>query len=110
MLYDFGLLIMNVYQGLYGVRTDYNGGAWVGSASTLPIIPTQVGGDNEDITISLQETQLVNRNQTISEIVGGLSLLGTYTYDLEIIDSLPAAGGSEMDYPTNFTQFYIETT
>ena len=110
MLYEFGVNIMAKYQELYGARTDYNNGAWVGGASTLPIIPTQVGGDNEDITISLQETQLVNRNQTKSEIVGGLSLLGTYTYDLEIIDSLPAAGGSEMDYPTNYTQFYIETT
>ena len=82
----------------------------MGAASTLPIIPTQVGGDNEDITISLQSTQLVDRNDTKSEIVGGLSLLGTYTYDLEIIDSLPAAGGSETNYPTNYTEFYIETT
>ena len=110
MFYEFGSIIMNVYQGLYGDRTDYNDGAWVGGASTLPIIPTQVGGNNEDITISLQSTQLVNRNQTKSEIVGGLDLLGTYTYDLEIIDSLPAAGGLEMDYPTNYTEFYIETT
>ena len=110
MFYEFGTNILAKYQELYGARTDYNNGAWVGAASTLPIIPTQVGSNNEDITISLQETQLVNRNQTINEIVGSLSLLGTYTYDLEIIDSLPAAGGSEMNYPTNYTEFYIETT
>ena len=110
MFFDFGINIMTKYQELYGARTDYNNGAWVGGASTLPIIPTQVGGNNEDITISLQETQLVNRNQTKSEIVGGLDLLGTYTYDLEIIDSLPSVGGTEMNYPTNYTVFYIETT
>lgn len=101
---------LQTYQNLYGNRTDYNNGAWVGAASTLPIIPTQVGERNDDITISLQKIQLVNRNQTISEIVGSLSLLGTYTYDLEIIDSLPAVGGFETGYPTNYTEFYIETT
>ena len=37
-----------------------------------------------------------------------LELLGTYTYDLEIIDSLPELGGPDTDYPTNFTKFFIE--
>ena len=96
------------YTRLYGNRTDYNNGAWVGSASTLPIIPSTVGDENDDIEISLQATQIAGRNETINEIVGDLNLLGTYTFDLEIIDSLPAVGGPDTDYPTNFTQFFVE--
>ena len=98
----------NIYEGLYGNRADYNNGAWVGAASTLPIIPSTVGDENDDIEISLQATQLAGRNETINEQVGTLELLGTYTYDLEIIDSLPAVGGPDTDYPTNFTQLFIE--
>ena len=79
-----------------------------GAASTLPIIPSTVGDENDDIEISLQATQLAGRNETINEQVGTLELLGTYTYDLEIIDSLPAVGGPDTDYPTNFTQLFIE--
>ena len=96
------------YTRLYGNRTDYNNGAWVGSASTLPIIPSTVGDENDDIEISLQSTQIAGRNETVNEIVGNLSLLGTYTFDLEIIDSLPAVGGPDTDYPTNYTQFFVE--
>ena len=110
MLYLAFQQFLSTYTDLYGNRTDYNNGAWVGAASTLPIIPTQVNGDNDDIVISLQETQLADRNQTINEIVGSLDLIGTYTYDLEIIDSLPAVGGPDFQYPTNFTQIFIETT
>ena len=98
----------NTYEGLYGNRADYNNGAWVGAASTLPIIPSTVGDENDDIEISLQVTQLAGRNETINEQVGTLELLGTYTYDLEIIDSLPELGGPDTDYPTNFTKFFIE--
>ena len=35
-------------------------------------------------------------------------MLGTYTYDLEIIDSRPLAGGEPFNYPTNYTSFTIE--
>ena len=55
-------------------------------------------------------TQLANRNERINEEVGGLDLLGTYTYDLEIIGSIPEEGGSSENYPTNFTFFTIEDT
>lgn len=96
------------YTSLYGSRGDYNNGAWVGAASTIPIIPTNVDGENDDITIPIQVIQEAGRNETIDEVVGELTLLGTYSYDLEIIDSLPKVGGLESAYPTNFTRFFIE--
>ena len=108
MTYLAFLQFKEEYTKLYGNRTDYNNGAWVGAASTLPIIPSTVGDENDDVEISLQATQLVGRNETKNEEVGALTLLGTYTYDLEIIDSLPAVGGPDTDYPTNFTQLFIE--
>tara|TARA_R100000541_G_scaffold5323_2_gene12778 strand:- start:91 stop:2559 length:2469 start_codon:yes stop_codon:yes gene_type:complete len=97
-----------VYQNLYGDNPGYNNGAWIGSASTIPVIPSNVGADNDDIEVVLQETQLTDVRETTNEIVGTLSLLGTYTYDLEILDSMPAVGGPEGNYPTNFTKFFIE--
>ena len=99
---------INQYNQIYGDRTDYNNGAWVGGASNFPIIPTQVGNENTDITIPIQVTQLAAVNETIDEIIGGLELIGTYSYDLEIINSNPIAGGEAFFYPTNFTQFTIE--
>tara|TARA_Y100000592_G_scaffold65239_1_gene101509 strand:- start:1983 stop:4349 length:2367 start_codon:yes stop_codon:yes gene_type:complete len=108
MFYLALLQFQETYTNLYGSRADYNNGAWVGAASTLPIIPSTVGDENDDIEISLQATQLAGRNETINEEVGDLVLLGTYTYDLEIIDSSPGVGGPDTNYPTNFTQFFIE--
>ena len=99
---------INQYNQIYGDRTDYNNGAWVGGASNFQIIPTQVGNENTDITIPIQVTQLAAVNETIDEIIGGLELIGTYSYDLEIINSNPIAGGEAFFYPTNFTQFTIE--
>ena len=99
---------INKFNEIYGDRTDYNNGAWVGGASSFPIIPTQVGNENADITIPIKATQLAAVNETLDEIVGFLELLGTYSYDLEIIDSNPIAGGEAFFYPTNFTQFTVE--
>jgi hypothetical protein len=96
------------WNNIYGSRQNYNNGAWVGGSSTIPIIPTQVGEDNADITIPIQVTQLAGNNETINEIIGGLDLLGTYSYDLEIINSNPAIGGESSSYPTNYTTFTIE--
>jgi len=96
------------YTELYGDRTEYNNGAWISPASGLPIIPSQVGPDNEDIVIALQESQLAGVGRTMNGIVGGLEILGTYTYDLEIIDSNPPIGGPDSNYPTNFTNFTVE--
>ena len=92
---------------LYGDRTEYNNGAWISPASGLPLIPGNVGPDNNDITITLQPTQTAQEGQEINEIVGGLEILGTYTYDLEIIDSMPAIGGAESNYPTNYTELVV---
>tara|TARA_R110000796_G_scaffold5907_1_gene21660 strand:- start:2903 stop:5389 length:2487 start_codon:yes stop_codon:yes gene_type:complete len=97
-----------VYRSLYGDRTDYNNGSWVGSASTIPVIPSNVDASNDDIQVVIQETQITDVRETTNEVVGTLSLLGTYTYDLEILDSIPAVGGPEGNYPTNFTKFFIE--
>ena len=99
---------VEIRNNIYGNNPDYNNGAWVGGSSTIPIIPTQVGEDNADITIPIQVTQLAGNNETINEIIGGLDLLGTYSYDLEIINSNPAIGGESSSYPTNYTTFTIE--
>jgi len=108
LLYASSNQFIAEYNQIYGDRPDYNNGAWVGGASSFPIIPTQVGNENTDITIPIQVTQLAEVNETIDEIIGGLELLGTYSYDLEIINSNPIAGGEAFFYPTNFTQFTIE--
>lgn len=113
MLWEFwSKQIKPLYDKLFNVQTDpsYNGGAWVGGATSIPIIPTNVSADNEDITISIEANQIAAKNERINEEVGTLDLLGTYTYDLEILDSIPSKGGPEENYPTNFTFFTIEDT
>jgi len=112
MMWEFSRKIIETYNDLFNQQSspDYNGGAWIGGASGIPIIPTQVSTENEDIVVALQATQLANREERVNEVVGTLDLLGTYTYDLEIIDSLPEVGGAEENYPTNFTFFAIEDT
>ncbi len=40
--------------------------------------------------------------------MGGIEILGTYTYDLEIINSLPEVGGAENNYPLNYTNLQID--
>ena len=113
MLWEFwSKQIKPLYEKLFNVQTDpsYNGGAWVGGATSIPIIPTNVSADNEDITISIEANQIAAKNERINEEVGVLDLLGTYTYDLEILDSIPSTGGPEENYPTNFTFFTIEDT
>ena len=93
---------------LYGNNPDYNNGAWEAPGFGIPLIPTNVTADNEDITEALLATQLAGVGETINEVVGGLTILGTYTYSLEIIDSIPKIGGIETDFPTNYTTFTIE--
>lgn len=113
MLWEFwSKQIQPLYNKLFNVQTDpsYNGGAWVGGATSIPIIPTNVSSDNPDIVISLEANQIAAKNERINEEVGTLDLLGTYTYDLEIIDSIPSTGGPEENYPTNFTFFEIKDT
>ena len=112
MMWEFSRKIIETYNDLFNQQSspDYNGGAWVGGASGIPIIPTQVSTENEDIVVALQASQTVNREERLNEDIGTLDLLGTYTYDLEIIDSLPEVGGAETNYPTNFTFFTIEDT
>ena len=94
---------------LYGDRTEYNNGAWISPATGLPLIPSNVGPNNEDIIVALQTSQTAAVNQEINSIVGSLEILGTYTYNLEIIDSNPAIGGPDTNYPTNYTSFTIES-
>jgi len=108
MLYRSSNQFIAKYNEIYGDRVDYNNGAWVGGASSFPIIPTQVGDENADITIPIQVTQLAAVGETVDEIIGSLELLGTYSYDLEIINSTPIAGGEAFFYPTNFTTFTVE--
>jgi len=113
MLWEFwSKQIQPLYNKLFNVQTDpsYNGGAWVGGATSIPIIPTNVTADNPDIVISLEANQIAAKNERVNEEVGTLDLLGTYTYDLEIIDSIPSTGGPEENYPTNFTFFEIKDT
>ena len=108
MLWEFGFQITELYNQLFVTNgnQDFDGN-WVASSTGLPIIPTTVGADNLDIEVNTF-TQLAGRNETISKIVKTLYILGTYTYDLEIIDSLPAIGGAETDYPLNQTNFKVE--
>jgi hypothetical protein len=109
MLYQSTKQYRTQYEKIFGGdRSNYNNGSWVLGTSDLPIIPTQVGGENSDVTVVLQVTQLAGVNEVINEIIGGVSMLGTYTYDLEIIDSRPLAGGEPFNYPTNYTSFTIE--
>ena len=110
MMKIFGEQITGLYNSLFNLSNspDYNGGAWVGGPSTIPIIPSSVSTDNEDIVIALEATQTASREETLKSIVGGLELLGTYTYNLEIINSIPLSGGAEENYPTNFTKFTVK--
>ena len=110
MLQIFGEQITGLYNSLFNLSNSpyYNGGAWVGGPSTIPIIPSSVSIENEDIVIALQATQIASREDTVKGIVGSLELLGTYTYNLEIINSIPLSGGVEENYPTNFTTFTVE--
>jgi hypothetical protein len=96
------------WNNIYGSRENYNNGAWVGGSSDIPIIPSQVGLENDDITIPIDVIQIAGVGETINEIVGGLDLIGTYSYDLYINDSTPKVGGEESFYPTNYTTFTIE--
>ena len=96
------------FQELYGNRTEYNNGAWVSPATGLPLIPANVKAGNEDITIALESSQTAAVGQTINKIVGGLEVLGTYTYNLEIIDSNPPIGGIDFNFPTNVTILTVE--
>tara|TARA_R110000796_G_scaffold207565_3_gene323882 strand:- start:17 stop:2773 length:2757 start_codon:yes stop_codon:yes gene_type:complete len=98
----------NIYDGLYSTSASYNNGAWEAPGFGIPLIPSTVTADNEDVTIALQVTQVAAVNETINEVVGGLTILGTYTYTIEIIDSIPKIGGIKTSYPTNFTRFTIE--
>ena len=110
MMKIFGEQITGLYNSLFNLSNspDYNGGAWVGGPSTIPIIPSSVSIDNEDIVIALEATQTASREETLKSIVGSLELLGTYTYSLEIINSIPLSGGAEENYPTNFTKFTVK--
>mgnify|MGYP003118395470 CR=1 FL=1 len=112
MFYEFGKQVTEDYNEIFNQQSSpgYNNGAWVGGATSIPIIPTQVDTSNEDIVISLQASQIVYKEDTLNEVVGTLELLGTYTYDLEIIDSIPLEGGAEENFPTNYTTFKIENT
>ena len=104
----YGLRQFNAkYIGLYGDRTEYNNGAWITPSTGLPLIPGNVGPDNEDVSVILQTSQIAEKGTEINELVGGLEILGTYTYDLEIIDSMPAIGGAESNYPTNYTELVV---
>ena len=98
----------NEYMDLFGATNnyDYAAGGWVGGATSVPLIPTSVSS-SEDVEVILFDQQ-ANRDETKSERVGGLNIIGTYSYDLEIIDSVPAVGGAESNYPTNWTSFTIE--
>ena len=107
----YGLRQFNAkYTELYGDRTEYNNGAWISPGTGLPLIPGNVGPDNEDVSIILQTSQIAEEGTEINEMVGGLEILGTYTYNLEIIDSTPAIGGPDNNYPTNYTFFTVEDT
>ena len=108
MLY-YGLRqFQSEFTKLYGDRTEYNNGAWISPATGLPLIPGNVGPDNNDITLALQVSQTAQAFTEINDIVGSLEILGTYTYDLEIIDSNPQIGGVETNFPTNYTFFTVE--
>ena len=96
------------YNKLYSTKSSYNNGAWEAPGLGIPLIPSTVTADNEDVTIALQVTQVAAVNETIDEVVGGLNILGTYTYTIEIIDSIPKIGGIKTSYPTNFCRFSVE--
>ena len=104
--YALGQLISQ-YESLYGDRTEYTNGSWLTPGTGTPLIPSIIGQDNEDVTVVIQESQLAGVGQEINENVGSLSILGTYTYDLEIIDSNPGIGGPASNYPTNYAKLEI---
>lgn len=95
--------VVSTYEDLYlgsASNSEYT------SATGLPLIPTSLT-ESADIEI-IQYQQLANRNEALIEEVGTLDVLGTYTYNIEIIDSYPKSGGADQNYPTNFTTFNIE--
>ena len=101
--------VRNKYTELFGVG-DYDtvGGeqGWIGGATAIPILPTSLSS-SEDVQV-IQILQTAGRDETLRENVGGIDILGTYTYDLEIIDSLPEVGGAENNYPLNYTNLQIK--
>ncbi len=107
MFRSFLFFIKNKYESLFGGNNNnYNNGEWVGGATSIPLIPTSISS-SEDIQV-IQVSQTAGRDETIRENIGGIEVLGTYTYQLEIIDSIPEVGGAETNYPTNFTNFKVE--
>ena len=107
MFRSFLFYIKNKYESLFGGNSnDYNNGAWLGGSTSIPLIPTSISS-SEDVQV-IQVSQTAGRDETIRENIGGIEILGTYTYQLEIIDSIPEVGGAETNYPTNFTKFKIE--
>jgi hypothetical protein len=107
MFYNFLNWAKTEYESLFGGNSiDYNNGAWVGGSTSIPLIPTSISS-SEDVQV-IQISQTAGRDETIRENIGGVEILGTYTYQLEIIDSIPEVGGAETNYPTNFTTFKIE--
>ena len=100
--------VVDLYEGLFGGNgPNYNNGGWVSAATSLPLIPSSVSGSTEDVKV-IEISQLAGRDETISENIGGLDILGTYSYTLEIIDSLPEEGGAATSYPPNFTNIRIK--
>ena len=107
MFRSFLFYIKNKYESLFGGNSnDYNNGAWLGGSTSIPLIPTSISS-SEDVQV-IQINQEAGRDETIRENIGGIEILGTYTYQLEIIDSIPEVGGAETNYPTNYTKFKIE--
>ena len=100
--------IRSKYTELFGIGNDdtIGGAGWIGGATAIPVIPTSVSS-SEDVKV-IEFLQTAGRDETLRENVGGIDILGTYTYDLEIINSLPEVGGKENNYPLNFTKFQIE--
>lgn len=103
MFADYLTSVVATYEDLY---LGYSTNSEFTAATGLPLIPTSLTG-SEDIEV-IQYQQLADRSQQIREEVGNLDVLGTYTYNLEIIDSFPKSGGVNQNYPTNFTNFNVE--
>ena len=96
------------WNSLYSYNGYDNNEAWEAPGFGIPLIPSNVGPDNEDITIALQVSSIASVSETINQVVGRLDILGTYTYNLEIIDSIPQIGGIETNFPTNYTKLIVE--
>lgn len=103
MFADYLIYVVATYEDLY---LGYATNSEFTAATGLPLIPTSLTG-SEDIEV-IQFQQLAGRNDQIQEYIGTLDVLGTYTYNIEIIDSYPKSGGADQNYPTNFTTFNVE--